>query len=140
MNDTTDTRTRITVNATVLAAIYADLSSIGDYLADDAVLHPAEPGSPTVVGRDSIIAHEKALIRATEGMLVMQVQNIATNAHFGTVLGTLIAAQTDANGKRKKMVTMPFCGLWRFRDGLIVEHWEHDYDPDVLSALFRKDR
>ena len=25
-------------------------------------------------------------------------------------------------------MAMPFCGLWRFRNGQITEHWENAYD------------
>ncbi|EGH15683.1 hypothetical protein PSYMP_29424, partial [Pseudomonas amygdali pv. morsprunorum str. M302280] len=30
-------------------------------------------------------------------------------------------------------IIMPFCGLWRFRDGKIVEHWENVYDVRALG-------
>ena len=72
---------------------------------------------------------EVDLVNSTNGTLVMDVQHITTNDHFGAVLGTLRAVFGDQE------FTEAFCGLWRFQDGRIVEHWENIYDPRRLAAI-----
>ena len=73
--------------------------------------------------------HELALIRMTGNTLVMQVQQIVANDSFGAVLGAL---QVDKQGKR---LEMPFCGLWRFRSGRIIEHWGNAYDISAFGQF-----
>jgi hypothetical protein len=114
-------------NAATLATIYADLTRLADYADDDIVLHQAERavGDPPCMGKQAAIAKEHALLRATGGTLVMDVHHIAANDYFGAVLGIL----------RTPRIAMPFCGLWRFRNGRVIEHWENAYDPSVLVTL-----
>jgi len=59
----------------------------------------------------------------------MDVQHITANDYFGAVLGVLRAHLDGDN------LAMPFCGLWRFRDGLIVEHWENGYDVSAMTRF-----
>jgi len=73
-------------------------------------------------------AHEDALFAATEGTLVMDVDSISANEHFGAVMGTL-----RANKKGKGEVAVPFCGVWRFQGGKAVEHWENAVDAAMLG-------
>ncbi|GAA2611987.1 nuclear transport factor 2 family protein [Actinomadura fulvescens] len=124
-------------NATMLRAVYADLSTIGRYLDDDVVLHAAERSiagmTATHHGRQAVLDKELALIRATEGTLVMDVEQVCANDHFGAVTGRLRAHR---QGRR---IAMPFCGLWRFRDGRILEHWENAYDAAALGAFLSGD-
>ncbi|MFH8760665.1 nuclear transport factor 2 family protein [Streptomyces atroolivaceus] len=118
-------------NARILRAVYADLTKIADYAAPDILVHLADrtPIDPRPCrGATAVLAHEQALIRMTHGTLVMDVQQIAANDHFGAVLGTLRAT-------RPQPVGVPFCGLWRFVDGCIVEHWENAADPALLSGI-----
>lgn len=118
-------------NAAVLRAIYTDLSRIGEFVDDDVVLHPADRelvGHDPVVGRPAVEAHERDLIDATAGQLVMDVEHVVADDHFGAVLGVLRVSRGDGD------IAMPFCGLWRFRDGRILEHWENAYDPAGLRA------
>jgi len=123
-------------NVQKLRAIYADLTRIGEFAASDMVLHTAarefcsDPAARRVVGKEACVAHERELIRQTGNTLVMDVQHIAANDHFGAVLGVLRARHGGAT------LAMPFCGLWRFREGLIVEHWENAYDvPSTMAFL-----
>jgi hypothetical protein len=113
-------------NVAMLRTIYADLTRLRDFAAEDVVLHTAErevPGAvKRVVGRDAVDAKERALIAMTNGTLVMDVQHIVANDHFGTVLGVL---RGTSDGKT---IAMPFCGVWRFHKGVILEHWENAYD------------
>jgi hypothetical protein len=112
-------------NVAVLRAIYADLTRISEYVDDDVVLHAAErdiPGAvPIYTGARAVLDKEIDLIRRTAGTLVMDVDFIAANDYFGTVSGYLRASLNEES------IAMPFCGLWRFRDGRIIEHWENAY-------------
>jgi ketosteroid isomerase-like protein len=119
-------------NTETLRAIYADLARIGEYADDNIVLHTAErgvAGQPAqVFGKEAVIAKELELIRRTGNTLVMEVQEITANNHFGAVLGILRARLSGSD------VAMPFCGLWRFNNGRVVEHWENAYDPAALRS------
>ncbi|MFE0756504.1 nuclear transport factor 2 family protein [Inquilinus sp. NPDC058860] len=127
------TRPNAHPNIETLRAIYADLSRIAEHTDDDVVLHTADRGAsggpPQVVGKDAVLAHELELIRLTANTLVMEVQDITANDHFGAVLGVLRAR---LNGRD---IGMPFCGLWRFRDGRVIEHWENAYDAAALGRF-----
>jgi ketosteroid isomerase-like protein len=118
-------------NMEVLRAVYDDLACIGEFCADDVVLHPAdrEVTGGLVVGKEAVTDWEVNLIRLTGGTLVMDVDDITANGYFGAVTGVLRAQPGD------REVAMPFCGLWRFRDGLLVEHWENAYEPAALAGL-----
>ncbi|MGA5285406.1 nuclear transport factor 2 family protein [Streptomyces griseoincarnatus] len=118
-------------NVRILGTVYADLLRLEEFAAPDIVLHPADRsigGALRCQGKDAVLAHERDLIRATGGTLVMETEHIVANDHFGAVLGTLRAC-------RPRTFAMPFCGLWRFADGLIVEHWENPHAPDALRQL-----
>lgn len=117
-------------NVNILRAIYADLTRIGEYAADDIVLHAAEreSGNGRYEGKQAVVAKEQELISLTGNTLDMDVEQITANDYFGAVLGVL-RGHRDGD-----TLAVPFCGLWRFRDGLIVEHWENAYE---LTALAR---
>jgi ketosteroid isomerase-like protein len=112
-------------NVTALRAIYADLSRISEYVDDDVVLHAAERDIPgavrSYIGAQQVLEKELDLIRRTANTLVMEVDFLAANDYFGAVAGYLRA---NLDGES---LAMPFCGLWRFRNGRIVEHWENAY-------------
>ena len=118
-------------NIEILRAVYADLSRIGEYCDNDVVLHTADRGASggpsEVVGKQAVLDKELSLIALTGSTLRMEVQNIIANEHFGAVLGVL-RANRDSHA-----IGMPFCGLWRFHNGRIVEHWENAYDVSALS-------
>jgi SnoaL-like protein len=122
-------------NVEVLRAVYDDLTRIGEFAADDVVLHRAdreesrEETGGVVVGKQAVTDWEIGLIALTGGTLVMDVEDITANEFFGAVTGVIRARP----GGRE--VVMPFCGLWRFRHGLLVEHWENAYNPSALGEL-----
>lgn len=122
-------------NVRTLRAVYADLTRLGEYAADDIVLHTAEReicsdvAARRVVGKEAVVAKERELIGLTGGTLVMDVEHIAANDQFGAVFGVLRAQRGGAT------LAMPFCGLWRFRDGLITEHWENAYDVVAIKTF-----
>jgi SnoaL-like domain len=124
-------------NIEILRTIYADLTRIAEYADDDIVLHTADreiPGRATrVVGKEAVLAKELDLIRLTDDTLAMDVDDIIANDHFGAVLGILRVYLDDSES------AMPFCGLWRFRNGRIIEHWENAYDAAALDHFLTED-
>ncbi len=109
-------------NVHTLRTVYADLTRLKDYVSPNVVLHTAERelagAQKRVIGRHAVDQKERSLIASTNGTLEMAVEKIIANDHFGSVIGVL----------RSSTLSMPFCGLWRFEDGVIVEHWENAYD------------
>ncbi|MFI1401149.1 nuclear transport factor 2 family protein [Streptomyces sp. NPDC020681] len=130
MTTTTRTPAAVHPNTETLRTVYADLNRIENYISDDVLLHRAnrtvEDPHP-LVGKDAVMAHEHALLDAAGGTLVMDVQHIVANDHFGAVLGVLRI-------RHPREAATPFCGLWRFENGRIVEHWENAYDAPALAA------
>ncbi|MBC9715764.1 nuclear transport factor 2 family protein [Streptomyces sp. TRM66268-LWL] len=120
-------------NALLLRELYADLARIGEFVHEDVVLHPAirdvDPTSRDQVGRAAVVEWERELLAATGGTLVMNVQDITANDHFGTVLGRLEGRFGDTP------FAQAFCGVWRFEDGKATEHWENIYTPNLLASL-----
>jgi hypothetical protein len=116
-------------HVSMLRAVYADLTRIAEYSDEAVVLHPADPTAPDVIGRANVLAQEMELIRLTERSLLMDVEAIIANDFFGAVLGKLRAE------KARGSIAMPFCGLWRFRQGRIVEHWENAYDASEFGRF-----
>jgi ketosteroid isomerase-like protein len=121
-------------NAEILRTIYADLSCIDQYVDDDVILHTASREIPghirNVIGKKAVLEKELELIELTNNTLVMDVKDITANDHFGAVFGML---RIFIKGQHHEM---PFCGLWRFRNGRIVEHWENAYDAAKLNRYF----
>ncbi|MFD4637097.1 nuclear transport factor 2 family protein [Lentzea sp. NPDC058436] len=116
-------------NCETLRYVYQDFSRLAETSADDVVLHPAggTGSSDDVHGLADVLAHERNLLEATSGTLFMDVLHVTATEHFGTVLGVLRA-------EAPVTVAMPFCGLWRFAGGKIVEHWENPYSFAELSG------
>ena len=120
-------------NEAILESLYNDLTTIAAYSTEDVILHPAtratDSSATDVVGRAAVQAWEQGLVAATNGTLCMEVEHIVANNSFGTVIGTLCARFGET------AFAQPFCGLWRFRDGLIAEHWENVADPELLMTV-----
>ncbi|WP_429200293.1 nuclear transport factor 2 family protein [Luteibacter sp. W1I16] len=120
-------------NIAVLAAIYADLCRIDRYADDDIVLHTAQrvagSGPALIRGKAAVTEKMRALRAQSGGTLDMDVERTVANDYFGAVLGKIRVRSDD------RAFTMPFCGLWRFRDGRVVEHWENAYDIAALDAF-----
>lgn len=100
----------------------------------DIILHPANrslaPSIQPIRGIEAVQAYEEGLLAATMGTLEMKVESIAANTYFGAVLGTLRAGR---EGDQGQAIAMPFCGLFKFEDGKVVEHWENAADPARLG-------
>ncbi|MCF5224310.1 nuclear transport factor 2 family protein [Pseudomonas syringae] len=118
-------------NREILRAVYKDPTRITEFADTDIVLHKADQGAggglSIAIGKDAVLSHEINLLRRTRQTLYMDVHDIIANDHFGSVVGDLRAR---CEGRR---IIMPFCGLWRFRDGKIIEHWENVYDVRALG-------
>jgi ketosteroid isomerase-like protein len=117
----------------MLRAIYADFSLLEKFASEDIVLHAS--GSRDImtgdyVGKQAVLAKEMELYRRSGGSLVMATDHIVANDHFGAVLGRFSA---NRNGNRFEA---EICGLWRFRDGVIVEHWENCSDWPAAEHFF----
>ncbi len=125
----------------MLRAIYADLSLLTKFASEDIVLHAAGPrgimaagsGGPLTgdyIGKRAVLAREMELFRRSGGSLAMTPDNIVANDYFGAVLGCLTSTR---HGRRFEG---EFCGLWRFHDGHIVEHWENAADWPEVERFF----
>lgn len=117
----------------MLRAIYANFSLLAEFARDDIVLHAA--GSRDImtgdyVGKQAVLAKEMELYRRSGGSLVLTEDDIVANDYFGVVLGRL-AANRDGHRFESQV-----CGLWRFQDGLIVEHWENCWDWPAAERFF----
>jgi hypothetical protein len=117
----------------MLRAIYADFSLLERYASEDIVLHAA--GSRGImtgdyIGKQAVLAKEMELYRRSGGSLVLTAAHVVANDHFGAVLGP-IAANRDGHRFEGE-----FCGLWRFHDGHIVEHWENCADWPAAERFF----
>ncbi|KAI0873244.1 hypothetical protein GGS24DRAFT_401254 [Hypoxylon argillaceum] len=106
--------------AELLRYLYADLSRLSQVASPDIILHRFNDPSTPLQGIAAAQAHEEALIAATGGTLVMDIESIAANPHFGAVLGFLRGQSPGLDD-----LVVPFCGLWRFVDGKPIEHWEN---------------
>jgi ketosteroid isomerase-like protein len=126
----------IGANLDALRAIYADLTKIGDCSAEGVVLHTAERELPNAVrayrGRSAVVGREADLVAALRGELVMDVEFLSATAYFAAVAGKLRATLDG------EQLAMPFCGLWRFEDGKIVEHWENAYDAAAFEEFIAR--
>ena len=124
-------------NAHTLRTLYQDLTRIDEFADPAIVLHKADRGAggglSMVIGKRAVRDHELELVDRTDRTLQMEVHEIVAGDHFGAVLGTLHATCQG------RVMDMPFCGLWRFRDGKIVEHWENAYNPRELSGFLMGD-
>ncbi|ELQ01824.1 nuclear transport factor 2 family protein [Pseudomonas syringae] len=118
-------------NREVLRAVYKDMTRITEFADADIVLHKADQGAggglSIAIGREAVLSHQTNLIRRTHQTLYMDVHDIIANDHFGSVLGEMRAS---CEGRK---IIMPFCDLWRFRDGRIIECWENVYDVRALG-------
>ncbi|KAI0469051.1 hypothetical protein F4859DRAFT_488370, partial [Xylaria cf. heliscus] len=95
----------------LLLYLYADLTRLSRVASPEIILHRFTDPSRPLEGIAAAQAHEEALVAATGGTLVMEVESVVANAHFGAVLGVLRAKGGD---KGREDLAVPFCGLWRF--------------------------
>ncbi|KAK7966329.1 uncharacterized protein PG986_000606 [Apiospora aurea] len=123
----------------MLRWLYADLTRISQVAAPDIVLHRVGDHGRPLRGAAAAQAHEDGLVAAAGGTLAMDVDRVSTNAHFGTVLGTL-RAQARGQSQPIPDLAVPFCGVWRFDErGRLAEHWENvSVDPAKVARWFEE--
>ncbi|KAK8136073.1 hypothetical protein PG984_004013 [Apiospora sp. TS-2023a] len=119
----------------MLRWLYADLTRISQVATPDIILHRVHDHSRPLRGAAAAQAHEEGLVAAAGGTLVMEVDRVSSNEHFGTVMGTLRA---QSRHKGVPDLAAPFCGVWRFDGkGKLAEHWENvAVDPDQVAQWF----
>ncbi|KAI0109565.1 hypothetical protein GGR51DRAFT_511954 [Nemania sp. FL0031] len=116
--------------AELLYYLYADLTRLSQVASPNIVLHRFNDPSAPLHGIAAAQAHEEALFEAAGGTLVMDVESVVANSHFGAVLGVIRGQKPGLND-----LAMPFCGLWRFVGGKPVEHWENTAgDPSEIAS------
>ncbi|KAI0432063.1 hypothetical protein F5Y09DRAFT_340014 [Xylaria sp. FL1042] len=103
----------------LLQYLYADLRRLSEVVSPDIVLHPFDTRHTSLHGVAEVQAHENALVAATDGTLRMDVESMAVSGNYAVVAGTIRARKTGLAD-----LEAGFCGLWRFEDGIPVEHWE----------------
>lgn len=126
-------------HADLLRWLYADLTRLERVAAPTLLLHRFnDAGRPPLRGAAAAQAHEEGLVAATRGTLVMDVESVVANAHFGSVMGTLRAG---GDGGGHPPLAVPFCGLWRFdAQGRLAEHWENvAVETSVVERWFREE-
>ncbi|KAK7934820.1 hypothetical protein PG985_000315 [Apiospora marii] len=121
----------------MLRWLYADLTRISQLAAPDIILHRVHDHAHPLRGAAAAQAHEEGLVAAAGGTLVMAVERVSANAHFGTVLGTLRARSRHRPDILPDLAA-PFCGVWRFDErGRLAEHWENvAVDPEQVARWF----
>ncbi|KAK1827443.1 hypothetical protein QBC39DRAFT_361929 [Podospora conica] len=112
----------------LLQYLYQDIRHFREISSDDIILHPADrdlstPPRPPVRGVVAVQAHAEALVAATGGTLSMDIDSITANDHYGVALGTIRASREGVEA-----LAIPVCGVWKFKDGKAVEHWENAHD------------
>ncbi|KAI0972814.1 hypothetical protein F4678DRAFT_52569 [Xylaria arbuscula] len=116
----------------LLEYLYADLTRLSEVVSQDIILHPFDTRHVTLHGIAAVQAHEEALVAATNGTLRMDTETIVISGNFAVVPGTM-----RANKPGLEDLEVGFCGLWRFEDGVPVEHWEEvTGDAQKISRWF----
>lgn len=123
----------------LLRWLYADLTRLERVAAPTILLHRLNDHARPLRGVAAAQAHEEGLVAATGGTLAMDVESVATNAHFGSVMGTLRAGGGSETSQRRPPLAVPFCGLWRFdAQGRLAEHWENvAVETSVVERWFQ---
>ncbi|MFJ4972900.1 nuclear transport factor 2 family protein [Streptomyces sp. NPDC088755] len=120
-------------HATLLRALYADMTLLARYAANDIRLHShgtAPLLAGTWTGRDAVLTRQAALWAAAPGTLRLVPHRISADDSFGTVIGRLTAHR---DGHR---LDTDICGVWRFTGGRPAEHWEHCADWAAADRFF----
>ncbi|KAI1288789.1 hypothetical protein F5Y03DRAFT_389034 [Xylaria venustula] len=116
----------------LLQYLYADLTRLSEVVSRGIILHPFDTRHVTLHGITAVQAHEEALVAATDGTLRMDVESIVVSGDFAVVPGTMRASKPGLED-----LEVGFCGLWRFEDGVPVEHWEEvTGDAQKISRWF----
>ncbi|KAI1277413.1 hypothetical protein F5Y07DRAFT_85528 [Xylaria sp. FL0933] len=116
----------------LLHYLYADYRRLSEVVSPDIVLHPFDTRRTSLHGVAEAQAHKDALVAATDGTLRTDVESVAVSGNYAVVAGTMRAQKAGLEN-----LEIGFCGLWRFEDGVPVEHWEEvTGDAQKVSQWF----
>ncbi len=132
----------MTANERVVRELYdararRDWDAVRALLGDEVVWH--EPGDEDYSGdhrgREAVVGLLEKLVAVTGGTFVLAPEAFLSSAEHSAVL---VRWWAEREGRRSEGNEI---GVYRLRDGQIVEAWFHPdgYDPDALSAVFAYD-
>ena len=120
-------------NVELLKAIYANPELVFEHLHPDFTLHA--PGNNLIAGTfrgaEGIKDHFADMDRLSTGSFNHDVQEaFLADENFGMVVHRM---EGERNGVQLKMFGF---GLWRFQDGLIIDHWESVADQALWDRFW----
>lgn len=121
-------------NALLLRRAYGNLDLLANACADDVVVHSNGTvgiASGDWVGKEAMMSRVTELWRRSGETLNLPVEEVMANDYFGVVLARFTAHRPDG-----RHLDMPICGVWRFENGTIVEHWENCHDWSGFEKFF----
>ncbi|KAI8946020.1 hypothetical protein F4801DRAFT_583834 [Xylaria longipes] len=117
--ETTLRRRRFGDTVELLRYVYQDITRLSEVASPYICSRIADRNSTVIRGIDGVQARMEALKGATGGTLFMDVEKVLANRKFGVVFGVMRAQRPGLQD-----LAMRFCGIWRFVDGIVVEHSE----------------
>ncbi|KAI0555615.1 hypothetical protein F4679DRAFT_176818 [Xylaria curta] len=115
----TPNRRRFSDNADLLRWFYKDITRLSQVSSPYVSLRVADRNSTVLRGINEAQARMEALKEATGGTLFMDIERVSANRKFGVVFGIMRARSPGLQD-----LAIRFCGVWRFVDGIVVEHSE----------------
>lgn len=105
----------------LLKAIYAEPAIVFDHLHPDFTLH--SPGSSPIAGTFKGAEGMKAHFAHMDGLTGDTLKHDLTGTFLADENFGMVVHRLTARREGKTLDTWGF-GLWRFADGLIIDHWE----------------
>ncbi|KAI1746474.1 hypothetical protein F4782DRAFT_74718 [Xylaria castorea] len=115
----TTNRRRFSDNVDLLCWFYQDIARLSRVASPYMCLRIADKHSTVLRGIGKAQGRMEALKEATGGTLFMDVERLSANRRFGVVFGVM-----RAQSPGQQDLAVRFCGVWRFVDGIVVEHSE----------------
>lgn len=122
-------------NVELLRKIYArDRDALKSGMSPDFVCHT--PGRSQISGNykgtDFLTVRIAKVAELTGGTFrARSLGPMLVNDEWG-----MVPVQVSAERDGKKM-DMPAFGIWRFKDGQVLEHWEMNYDQAAFDEFFK---
>ncbi|KAI0470330.1 hypothetical protein F4859DRAFT_522810 [Xylaria cf. heliscus] len=117
---------RFNNTAELLQYFYQDITRLSEVSSPYLYTRIIDRERTVLVGLDKAQARMEALKEATGGTLLMDVERIIANRNLGMVFG-FVRAQSPG----LQDLALRFCGIWRFVDGIAVEHSEATAEDPV---------
>lgn len=127
-------KTTMHKNALLLKRFYErDRDALWDNLHPEYQNHT--PGSSQLAGsyagKEGMLAHIQQMQTLTNGTFRAHHQGVfIADDEWGLVPVTLRA---ERNGKKLEMLAF---GVWRFKDGLFIDHWENPWDLKTFEEFW----